>query len=141
MTILFAASAWQCLAESMGERVVIFYICFIHPIFCFLFLVTFGDEVTKIQKYYVIFVYILQGKMSRKENHATKVTKIPKTKRPKYGMNETIVHKLCNTNMRMASPRQHQSDQINCHVIWQAVFYPLFILSARENSSLKKNDF
>ena len=47
---------------------------------------------TKIQKYYIIFVYILQGKMgktekNRKENHATKVTKIPKTKRQKYGMN------------------------------------------------------
>ena len=26
----------------------------------------------------------------QKENHATKVTKIPKTKRRKYGMNETI---------------------------------------------------
>ena len=49
----------------------------------------------KIQKYYVIFVYILQGKMGktekkRKENHATKVTKISKTKRQKYGMNETL---------------------------------------------------
>ena len=70
--------------------------CFVHPIFGFLVLVTFGDEVTKIQKYYVIFVYILQGKMgktekNRKENHATKVTKIPKTKRRKYGMNETLV--------------------------------------------------
>ena len=37
---------------------------------------------------------MLQGKMGetekkRKENHATKVTKIPKTKRRKYGMNET----------------------------------------------------
>ena len=53
------------------------------------FLVTFGDEVTKIRKYYVIFVYILQGKMGKKEkkwkeNQATKVTK-----RRKYGMNET----------------------------------------------------
>ena len=62
----------------------------------FSFLVTFGDEVMKIRKYYVIFVYILQGKMGktgkkRKENHATKVTKIPKTKRRKYGMNETKV--------------------------------------------------
>jgi len=60
--------------------------CFVHPISRFWFLVTFGDEVTKIQKYYVMFVYILQGKMGktekpRKENHATKVTKIPKTKR------------------------------------------------------------
>ena len=66
--------------------------CFDHPIFCFWFLVTFGAEVTKIRKYYVIFVYILQGRMakaekSRKENHTTKVTKISKTK--KYGMNET----------------------------------------------------
>ena len=67
---------------------------FAHPIFCFWFLITFGDEVTKIQKYYLIFVYIWQGKMGKtekewKENHATKVTKIPKTKRRKYGMNKT----------------------------------------------------
>ena len=64
--------------------------CFVHPIFRFWFLVTFGDEVTKIGKYYVIFVYILQGKMgktkkNRNENHATKVTK-----RRQYGMNETF---------------------------------------------------
>ena len=48
----------------------------------------------KIWKYYIIFVYTLQGKMGKneknqKENHATKVTKIPKTKRQKYGMNKT----------------------------------------------------
>ena len=41
--------------------------------FYFLFLVTFGAEGTK---YYVIFVYILQGKMGktenkRKENHSS----------------------------------------------------------------------
>ena len=57
------------------------YVSFI-PFFSFWFLVTFGDKVTKIQKYYIIFVYILQVKMgkmekNRKENHATKVTKIP----------------------------------------------------------------
>ena len=50
----------------------------------------------KIQKYYVIFVYILQGKIGKTgktwiENHATKLTKIPNTKRQKYGMNETYV--------------------------------------------------
>ena len=28
---------------------------------------------------------------NQNENHATKVTKIPKTKRQKYGMNETIL--------------------------------------------------
>ena len=33
----------------------------------FLFLVTFGNKVTKIRKYYVIFVYILQGKMGKME--------------------------------------------------------------------------
>ena len=49
------------------------------------------------RKYYVIFVYILQGKMGkterkRKENHATEMTKIQKTKRRKYGMN--IYYKL-----------------------------------------------
>ena len=64
----------------------------------FSFLLTFGNKVTKIRKYYVIFVYILQGKMGKteknwKENHATKVTKIPKTKRRKYGMNETCLEK------------------------------------------------
>ena len=53
----------------------------------------------KLRKYYVIFVYILQGKMGKtekkwKENHATKVTKIPKTKGRKYGMNETEVFKI-----------------------------------------------
>ena len=31
-----------------------------------------------------------QDRKKRKENHATKVTKIPKTERRKYGMNETI---------------------------------------------------
>ena len=31
-------------------------------------------------------------KKKRKENHATKVTKIPKTKRQKYGMNKTLVN-------------------------------------------------
>ena len=70
------------------------YICFVHLIFRFWFLVSFGNKVMKIRKYYVIFDYILQGKMGKtekigKENLATKVTKIPKTKRQKYEMNET----------------------------------------------------
>ena len=57
--------------------------CFIHSIFLFWFLVTFGDKVTKIQKYHDIFVYIFLSKMGKTEkkwieNQATKVTKIPK---------------------------------------------------------------
>ena len=48
----------------------------------------------KLRKCYVIFVYILQGKMGKtgkkqKENDATKATKIAKTKTRKYGMNKT----------------------------------------------------
>ena len=46
--------------------------CFVNPIFRFWFLVTFGDEGTKIQKYYVIFVYILQGKMGKTEKNGKK---------------------------------------------------------------------
>ena len=65
--------------------------CFVHPIFCFLFLVTFGKKVTKIQKYYLIFFCILQGKMGKTEKTGkTKVTKIPKIKRRNYGMNKTF---------------------------------------------------
>ena len=33
--------------------------------FSLLFLVTFGDEVMNLQKYYIIFVYILQGKIGK----------------------------------------------------------------------------
>ena len=45
---------------------------------------------TKLRKYYVIFVYILQGKMGKMEknqkgNHATKVTKTPKIKDENLG--------------------------------------------------------
>ena len=43
----------------------------------------------------LLFVYILQGKIGKpgknqKENLTTRVTKIPKTKRQKYVMNETL---------------------------------------------------
>ena len=51
----------------------------VHPIFRFWFLFTFGNEVLKIQKYYVIFVYILQGKMGKTETNGEKYQK-PKDK-------------------------------------------------------------
>ena len=44
--------------------------------FSFWFLVTFGDEVTKIQKYYVIFAYILQGKMGKTEKNRKKIMQL-----------------------------------------------------------------
>ena len=42
----------------------------------FSFLVTFGNEVTQIRKYYVIFVYILQGKMAKMEKNGKKITQL-----------------------------------------------------------------
>jgi len=60
-------------------------------------LVTFGNKVTKIRKYYNLCLHFAsqdgQDGKKRKENHETKVTKIPKTKRRKYGMNETKMMK------------------------------------------------
>ena len=49
----------------------------------------------KMQKYYVIFVYILQGKMGKMEKTGKKITQLkwPKYQKPtdKYGMNKTKV--------------------------------------------------
>ena len=47
----------------------------------FSFLVTFGNEVTKIQKYYLIFIHILQGKMGKTEKNRKKISEL---KWPKY---------------------------------------------------------
>ena len=35
----------------------------------------------------------------QKEDHATKVTKIPKPKQRKYGMNETVINKVHSWNI------------------------------------------
>ena len=68
--------------------------------FHFWYLVTSGEEVKKIRKYYLpnlCLQFVRQdgqdGKKC-KENHATKVTKIPKTKRWKYGRNKTLNYYL-----------------------------------------------
>ena len=68
-----------------------FYFCFIYPIFGFWFLVTFGNEVMKILHNLCLHFARQDGQngKKRKEYHATKVTKIPKTQRQKYGMNKT----------------------------------------------------
>ena len=62
------------------------------PFFVSLFLVTFGDEDTKILCNLCLHFarQDRQDGKKRKENHATKVTKTPKTKRRKYGTNETL---------------------------------------------------
>ena len=53
----------------------------------------FGNEVTKILCNLCLHFARQDGKnkKKRKENHANNVTKIPKTKRQKYGMNETPI--------------------------------------------------
>ena len=55
-------------------------------------MVTFGDEVMKIlRNLYLHFArQDGQDRKKREENYTTKVTKIPKTKRPKYGISETF---------------------------------------------------
>ena len=55
---------------------VLAHVCFVHPIFRFWFLVTFVEEVTKIQKYYIIFVYILQGRMGKTGKTGKKITQL-----------------------------------------------------------------
>ena len=109
---------------STGKRnfVFIFSEKILH-MFCsshFWFLVTFGNEVTKIQKYYVIFVYILQGKMGKtgkneKENHANKVNKIPKTKRQKYGMNNRPNNINCTVSLSKVVGRGFTQFSINMY--------------------------
>ena len=56
------------------------------------FIVTFGDEVTKIFHNLCLHFARQDGQGNKKweENHANKVTKILKTKTRKYGMNETL---------------------------------------------------
>ena len=44
--------------------------------FHLLFLATFGNKVTKIRKYYVIFVYVLQGKMGKTEKNEPKIMQL-----------------------------------------------------------------
>ena len=55
----------------------------------FLFLVTFDDEVKKILHNLCLHFARKDGQEREKgeENHSTKVTKIPNTKRPKNGRN------------------------------------------------------
>ena len=50
----------------------------------------FVDKITKTLLNLCLHFARQDGK-NQKENHETKITKIPKTKRGKYGMNETII--------------------------------------------------
>ena len=66
--------------------------CFANPIFRLWFLVTFGEEVTKIQNPKSLFNICLHiARQVGQDGKKTIVTKIPKTYRRKYGMNETFV--------------------------------------------------
>ena len=63
----------------------------------FSFLVTFVNKVTKILRNLCLHFARQDGqdgKKNQKENHTIKMTKIPKTKRRKYGMNETKINFL-----------------------------------------------
>ena len=62
--------------------------CFVHPIFRFWFLFTFGDEVTKILRNLCLHFARQDGQdgKKQKENHATKMSK---NQRRKYGIGST----------------------------------------------------
>ena len=83
-------------------------ICFIHPIFHFWFSVTFGYKDTKILPNLCLHFARQDGQDRKnwKENHATKVNKIPKTKRRKYGMNETYVNHIAVTPSKFSKFRR-----------------------------------
>ena len=68
----------RCLQKQLS---IVLFIQFL----VFWFLVTFVDEVMKIRKYYIIFIYILQGEMSQTENNEKKIMqpKWPKYQKPK----------------------------------------------------------
>ena len=46
------------------------------PFYIFSFGFLFDDKDTKMRKYYIIFVYILQGKMGRMEKNGKKITQL-----------------------------------------------------------------
>ena len=66
---------WTCL-NKFKQVFSIHVKCFFRPIFHFWFLVTFDDKIMKIRKYYVIFVYILQGKMGKTEKSGKKIMEL-----------------------------------------------------------------
>ena len=71
----------------------------------FLFLVTFCDKVTKIWKYYIIFVWILQGKMDKTEKKGKKIAQLkwPKYQKPKdenMGVNVFWKDRGCNSKKK-----------------------------------------
>ena len=74
-------------------------ICFIHTIFRFL--VTFGDEVTKILCNLCLHFARQDGQDGKKwkENHTTKVTKKPKSNLPKYVMSQALNTQPANSSI------------------------------------------
>ena len=67
---------------------------FVHPIFGFWFLVTFGNEATKILHNLCLHFAKHDGQdgKKQKENHTTKVIKIPKTQKTKIWDERYINH-------------------------------------------------
>ena len=59
------------LRGNLGAKKMIDIHCFVHTIFCFWSLLA-----TKSQKYYIIFVYILQGKTGKTKKNWKKITQL-----------------------------------------------------------------
>ena len=84
-----------------------------------------------------------QDGQDRKENHATKVTKIPKNKRRKYGMNETNIteHFFWNTTgqenqfwvVSKISYCKAQAMKVTSSIIFVVCYAVVFLLDATTN--------
>ena len=87
---LLATDAYDYLFSD--QKLIIFRNISFIPFF-FWFLDSFDDEVIKIQKYYIIFVYILQGK---KEKTKKKITQLndQNTKNKNMGLTEHLTPSL-----------------------------------------------
>ena len=70
-------------------------------------MVTFGEELMK----YFARQDRRDGKKGVK-NHAAKVTKVPKTKRRKYGVNETVDYKLVHWTQQCLLPICYSNSKL-----------------------------
>ena len=102
-------------------------ICFLCPIFHFWFSVTFGNEVTKI----LHNLYLHFSRQDRKKTEGkSKVTKISKTKRRKYGMNRIIHNKyifqLVNSMFNIRCPIERAEFRTKLYIINYYQFLDFF---------------
>ena len=98
-------------------------LCFVHHIFHF-----WSHWALKLQKYYIICVYILQGKMGKAEKNGNKTMQLKwptyqKPKDEKYEMNETYIMTLvASVNFHLFPSRSEKIDSLHVSLILHGSF-------------------